>query len=314
MIQATAPSPIFAGFSGLRPLLGEFNDLKRVRAAGRSGSLAARGFARSWAALIAGEPPARVARSEVAAAFASARLGAIDPAILSRAGLAPGDVREVIVAAIEDAAAGIDSVAVDDVRGAVAGLAEYYARFDEPTSLPSWVGLLAEQPRAGATRPGLPRLILEPAESHAEHCYVTAIYAALLAPRFAADPSVPFLAGLAHHLHNAFLPDSGYSGEGLLGPHLAGIVERFTEEAVAELPTPLAGAVADARRILPHAATPEACAFHAADVLDRVLQMGQYARAAAFELRQALDDLDLVHPGPLQAFQLDVLVGAGLWP
>ena len=69
-----------------------------------------------------------------------------------------------------------------------------------------------------------------------------------------------------------------------------------------------------ARAVLPDATTAEGRAFHAADVFDRVLQMEQYARVAAFETRQALVDLDLVHPGPLQAFHQDVLDAVGLLP
>ena len=314
MIQADVRTPTFAGLSVISPLLGEVNDLKRIYSAGQLGSLAARGFARAWAALIAGEPSASVARSEAAAAVAAARLGAIDPGVLIQAGLSPSDVREVLTAAVDVAAGGLDDRTLVELSEAVVGLIDYLARFNEPAGLPSWVGLLAAQPRAGATRPGRPRLMLEPAESHAEHCYLTAVYAALLAPRFDADPAVPFLAGLAHHFHNALLPDSGFAGEELLGRHLATSVERFTESAMAELPKPLAAEVAGARRVLTHAETAEARAFHAADVLDRVLQTAQYARAAAFDLRQALDDLDLVHPGPLQAFQIEVLSGAGLWP
>ncbi len=122
----------------------------------------------------------------------------------------------------------------------------------------------------------------------------------------------PFLAGLSHHFHNAYLPDSGFAGEELLGARLAPIMARFTAQAMAQLPDPLAARVADARTVLDHADSPEARAFHAADVLDRVLQMEHYAQVSAFELRQALDDLELVHAGPLQAFQNAVLAEAGL--
>ena len=57
---------------------------------------------------------------------------------------------------------------------------------DEPTrqpaaALPPFVPLLAAQPRAGATRPGYPRVILEPAENHAEHCAVVAVNGVLAA-------------------------------------------------------------------------------------------------------------------------------------
>ena len=75
------------------------------------------------------------------------------------------------------------------------------------------------------------------------------------------------------------------------------------EQAV--LSTGLSFTVADA-------VAPESQAFHAADVLDRVLQVHHHARAAAFTADQALDDLDLVHEGPVQAFHLDVLRSAGL--
>lgn len=302
------------GLAGLRPLLGELNDLKRIRRAGRVGSLAGRGFARAWSALIAGERPGLVASLELATAIASVRLGAIDPATLAGVGLEAAEVIEVLVAAVDSVADPLDPRLLEEVRRSIEILPGYFARFDEPARLPSWVSALADQPRAGATRPGHPRLILEPAEGHDEHCYLTAVYAALVATAFEAEPAVPFLAGLAHHLHNARLPDSGFAGEELLGLHLVPIMARLTAGALAELPDPLAVAVVDARRVLAHAETPEARAFHAADVLDRVLQMDYFARASAFELRQALDDLDLVHSGPLQAFQLDVLGAAGLWP
>jgi hypothetical protein len=40
--------------------------------------------------------------------------------------------------------------------------------------------------------------------------------------------------------------------------------------------------------------------------------MRHHARAAAFTLDVALDELDLVHAGPLQAYGLDVVAAAGL--
>ena len=57
---------------------------------------------------------------------------------------------------------------------------------------------------------------------------------------------------------------------------------------------------------------PEAQAFHAADVLDRVLQVHHHARAAAFTADQALVELELVHEGPVQAFHDEVLAASGL--
>jgi 5'-deoxynucleotidase YfbR-like HD superfamily hydrolase len=87
---------------------------------------------------------------------------------------------------------------------------------------------------------------------------------------------------------------------------------RLEQEALAELPPPLAARI-DA--LLPHRAgadTPVARTFHAVDVLDRVLQMVSHARQAAFTVDQATDELELVHDGPVQAFQQDVLAQAGL--
>ena len=177
---------------------------------------------------------------------------------------------------------------------------------------PAFVHDLERQPRAGATRPGHPRLILEPPESHADHCMIVAVYAVLVGPAYRADPAVPFLAGLAHHFHNAVMPDSGFAGEMLLGRHLEPIMARLTEEIVAMLPDHLARACREARTILPDAETSEAKAFHSADVIDRVLQMDQYARVASFELRHAVEEMELVHAGPLQDFQTGLLRTVGL--
>ena len=58
--------------------------------------------------------------------------------------------------------------------------------------------------------------------------------------------------------------------------------------------------------------TPVGRAFHAADVIDRVLQMRHYEQVAQFTTGQALDDMELVHAGPVQAFHTAVLRDAGL--
>ena len=184
---------------------------------------------------------------------------------------------------------------------------------EEPAGFLELLDLLADAPRAGATKPGSARLILTPEESHADHCYLVAVYAVLLAPLYEADAAIVFLAGMSHHFHNAFLPDAGFTGEELLGGHLEPIMAEFTGRVLDELPGTLRDRVEDARRCLADAATPEGKAFHAADVLDRVLQMRHFDRAAAFTAKQALVDLDLVHPGPVRGFHLEVLRGAGLW-
>lgn len=292
--------------AALIPLLREVNDLKRVRAAGIDGTLAARAFRRSWGRLVAGDSPVTVALRETALAVAGCRLGGIDRTMLIRAGLSDGEVTEVLRSAFDAVAEPLDPLLAATLRD--------HLSEPEPAAAeaPAFAHDLERQPRAGATRPGHPRLILEPPESHADHCMIVAVYAVLLGPAYRADPAVPFLAGLAHHFHNAVMPDSGFAGEMLLGRHLEPIMARLTEEIVATLPDHLARACREARTILPDAETPEAKAFHSADVIDRVLQMDQYARVASFELRHAVEEMELVHAGPLQDFQTGLLRTVGL--
>ncbi|UEM04702.1 HD domain-containing protein [Skermanella rosea] len=290
----------------LIPLLREVNDLKRVRAAGIDGTLAACAFRRAWARLVAGDSPVTVALRETALAVAAARLGGIDHAMLIRAGLD------------DDAATGVLRNGFDAVAGPIdpilaAALRHHLGDHEPaPAEPPAFVHDLERQPRAGATRPGHPRLVLEPPESHADHCFVTAVSAVLVSPAYDADPTAPFIAGLCHHFHNAILPDSGFAGEMLLGDHLDPVVRTLTYEIIATLPEHLAHACEQARKLLPHAETPEAKAFHTADVIDRILQMDHYARVAGFELRHAVEEMELVHAGPLQDFQTGMLRGVGL--
>lgn len=287
-------------------LLAELGDLKRIRFAGCDGSIAEQGFRRAWTALAAETSAEAVAQAETAAAVAAARLGGIDAQVLQAGGLAPEKALVVLERGVAAVAAPLDAVTRgwvhEGLRGPLCG---------EGTA-PPFVDALIAQPRAGATRPGRPRLMLEPAESHADHCWIVAVYGALLAPRFAADRAAAFLTGLAHHLYNAVLPDSGFAGEALLGEEYAPLLQTLTAAQLEVLAEPLRGRVAALLDDLAGADTPAARAFHAADVLDRVLQMVHYARAAAFTVDQALDDLDLVHPGPVQAFHFEVLSAAGL--
>jgi 5'-deoxynucleotidase YfbR-like HD superfamily hydrolase len=291
----------------LRPdqldLLRELGDLKRVRSAARQGSIAERLFAEAWARLAEGEPPSQAWRGTVAAALAATRLGDLDADVLAEAGLA---AQAVLARGLADAAATLP--------------AELRTLLSEAPILPAtrtgsgFVAALARQPRAGVTCPGRPRLLLEPPENHAEHCLMVAVYGVLLSPGYGADPATVFLAALAHHLHNALLPDSGFVGEELLGEHLEPAFHRATEAALAELPPPLAQQVRDARRILPDAATAEGRAFHAADTLDRVLQIEQHLRAGQASMRYVLHDMALVHAGPVKPFQDRVLAEVGLLP
>lgn len=293
----------------LRPLLGRLVDLKRVRTADGPGrSLAQRGFARAWADVAAGDDPAAVAVREAARAVAAVELAGIDADVLGRAGLGGDVIAELFHAAIGKAGAALRA----DFRADL--LAAATAPDGRTRAAPPFAHRLADQPRAGATHPTRPRLILEPPESHADHCYLVAVIAALLAGQDGADLGPPFLAGLAHHLHNAGLPDAGFAGEELLGGHLQTVVEEFTSDALGELPPAVAGRVRAAFALLPAASSPEAKAFHAADVIDRVLEVFHFDRVARFRAADALDTLGLVHPGPLKAFQDRALAAAGLVP
>ena len=289
----------------LRPLLGEIGDAKRVRVASAPGSLAEQAFARAWGRLTGGEDAATVAYSETAAAVARARLAGIDGSVLRAAGLDDREVLAVLRRGFDEVAGPLDDVLRERLREAL------------PTELPApepppLAEKLNRQPRAGATAPGRARIMVEPPESHGDHCMTVAVYGVLVAPVVGADPVVPFLIGLAHHLHNVVLPDAGFAGEVLLGGALPRVIGTLEEEQLAALPAPLAERLRSVLALRTDAAGPEAQAFHAADVLDRVLQVHHHACAAAFTAEQALDDLELVHAGPVQAFHLDVLAAAGL--
>ena len=177
--------------------LRQIGELKRVRSAARDGSIAQRLFASAWGREIAGQTNAAMATT--ASALAAATLGDIDPPSLRELGLAPEAISRV-------RHAGLQEIAGDVSPMLRAGLSDALDAPRVAATLPPFVARLAAQPRAGVTCPGRPRVLFEPPENHAEHCLMVAVYGVLLAPRFAADPATVFLAGLAHHLHNARLP------------------------------------------------------------------------------------------------------------
>lgn len=319
MAAGAAPARWLSGVAG--PFR-EVGDLKRVRVAHADGSVAQRAFVRSWAAILSGADVAVVAAVECASALAGARLAGVDGAMLRACGLAAGEVEEVLHRAVDEVAGGLPPATLTRVHGVVPELANR-TLVDETRYLrevPGFVGALCRQPRAGATAPGRPRLIVEPPENHAEHCWAVAVYGALLAdgvghslsPGGAADPGDAFLLGLSHHLHNAVLPDAGFAGEVLLGAHLEPVLERLTDRELATLPAALRDRVRALLACRADADTPVGRAFHAADVLDRVLQVHHHARAAGFVAEQALVDLELVHAGPVTDYQHAVLAAAGL--
>ncbi len=291
----------------LVPLLAELNDLKRVRSAGRDGTIATRLFRQAWSELVAGRPIQAVAMEITARALAAARLGDLDRPLLSGAGLSRAQITRVLQQAVSEVGTSLPEVLRQSLREAAAA-----DRAKPVDALPAFVALLEAQPRAGVTCPGKPRIVLEPPESHAEHCLAVAVYGVLLAPTYGAEAGTVFLAGLAHHFHNAGMPDSGFTGEMLLGSHLGRIMEYFTAECLDQLEPPLRDAATTSRAILPDDATPEGRAFHAADALDRVLQIRQYLVAGSLSMERVLGEMGLVHDGPVKGFQDEVLRQAGL--
>ena len=299
----------------LLPLLRELNDLKRIRAPGVQPSLAAFRFREVASALFAAGAQAdpevrrRIAHREVAMGVAATRLGCVSPADL-RCGDMPGAaIDDTYRRAVQERRDAVPAV-LHDALLASAG----ESGFDRsvPLLVPDWVERLLDQPRAGATAPGQPRLVLEPVESCAEHCWVTALYAALLAPWFGADVGACFTIALAHHAHNARLPDAGFAGEALIGEYLGGLVDTLRRQVVAEMPGAVRVDVSRWFTEIETIATPLAQSFHVADTIDRVLQMDYFAHCNRFTLDTALVDMELVHSGPVQGFQIRHLQAAGL--
>lgn len=290
------------------PFLRELGDLKRVFSAQAPGSIAERLFALGWAALVRGEAPDAVMAQVVGAALVSARLGDLDLATLTALGLGDDAVR-VLERAFDEVTRDLDPALAQRLRGALA------QGRPAPGAVPGFVGKLARQPRAGVTCPGQPRILLQPAENHAEHCLMVAVYGVLASPWHGADPVAVFLAGMAHHFHNADMPDSGYSGEMLLGDRLDTAIATARAACVDELAAAnpaLAETVTAALAPIGGDVTPEARAFHVADVLDRVLEIEQHLRAARLTMDIVLDDYGLVHDGPVKTFHDRILADAGL--
>ncbi|MBL6078334.1 hypothetical protein JMJ56_09980 [Belnapia sp. T18] len=288
----------------LMPLLRGLEDLKRIRSAQLPGSIAERLFAQAWSALAAGAHPADAARHMVRQALAATVLGDLDADLLGLAGVPEEPAHGIVQATVEAASAPLAPALRAWLLDAPAPV--------QRGNPPPFVARLAAQPRAGATAPGRGRLILDPPESHAEHCALVAVFGVLLAPTWGARPETVFLAGLAHHFHNALLPDSGFAGEMALGEWLTPVMARATALALDELAPDLRAATEAACRILPDATTPEGRTFHAADTLDRVLQVEAQLRAAGTSMAFVLREMELVHAGPVKPFQDAVLARMGL--
>lgn len=291
----------------LLPLLRELGDLKRIISAKRGGgSIASRLFAGAWADLVRGDDVRRVAFATTADALGRARLGNLDEPCLQSLGLADEEIAAIRDGAVRAVADVLPPALVDELIAALS------PQPDDLMVLPPFVEMLTDQPRAGVTCPGKPRIFLQPPENHAEHCLMVAVYGVVLSPGYGADPGTVFLAALAHHLHNAAMPDSGFTGEMLLGQHLEPVMARATAGALGFLASDLRERVVAARTILPDAATPEGRAFHAADVLDRVLEIEQHFARTRLTMDDVLGGMALVHEGPVKPFHDSVLAEAGL--
>lgn len=302
-IENRAPTNLASVISLFR----EIGNLKRVRPANLTVSFAANLFLQSWKSVASGVNVRDVAIAIAARAVAAAQLGALNSDVLRRARLSEAVIQTILERSFDSSSAPIENDLREELRAAL--MCEFDAdEFDAPP----FAGKLVRQPRSGATKPDAPRLLFDAPENHAEHIITVAIYAVLLAPFFKADISTVFLAALAHHFHNADLPDAGFAGEELLGEFLPVIFSNLREQCLRELPSDLREPIRKTFVLIENADSNEACAFHAADVIDRVLQMRHHAEANEFNLKYALEEMELVHAGAVQAFHYEVLRAAKL--
>ena len=291
----------------LMPLFREIGNLKRIRAANIGDSFAGDLFKRAWGRVNGGTDARRVAVDITKDALIAANLGAINAEVLRSTELGEAEVELILKRAFDASAAPVVADLRDEMRGEIAAQTDYDA--DE---IPPFAELLAHQPRSGATKVGAPKLIFDQPENHAEHSIIVGIYAVLLAPLYAADVETVFFAALTHHFHNAYLPDSGFAGEESLGEFLPAIFDAFRRKCLAQIPENIHDKIRRSLRIIETADAPEARAFHAADVIDRVLQMRHHAEANEFTLKYALEEAELVHAGAIQEFHYEVLRAAEL--
>ena len=317
MSTITATSPTAPDLQRLTRLFGELQDLKRQQPAHLSCSIATDLFVRAWRMLLDGESSATVADYTCARALTNVLLPGCDETFFGPAGFDRAATATLLHRGLQEVAADhLTATQLDRLRPSLDRLAEEYHATTgalTPTELPPAIETLCRQPRAGATRPGFARLVLVPPEMHSDHCALTAIYAALSSATYGADAGTAFLAGLAHHLHNALLPDCGFSGEILLGDRLDAVIATCRRRALDELPDDLRRRTEAALLHHESIAAPEGRAISAGDVLDRVLDVKWRTRAAAVTDADILDDMDLVHDGPLKAFQTDLLNTTRLW-
>ena len=288
--------------------LREINDVKRLYARNLgSHSYASLVFFGATKALHSGEP--LQADAWCAAIVSAARLGAITSSVLRDIGIEQFD-RTVILKNSILVQQSLSNPLRDSLTIAC-GLLDQICVEGTVNSL-DWVTRLAASPRAGATCPGKPRIALEPAEMHSDHCVMVAAYAFLLADTFGASREDAWLIGLCHHLHNAYLPDAGFTGEVLLGDHLERVINSLRSRALDTFSVNYRDRVISLFDEINDLRSPLAQTFHAADTIDRVVQMEHYERAAKFRVAKALEEFNLVHAGAAQEFQHALLRSIGI--
>ena len=309
MIAAQSPSLPFEEIGCLLGLLREVNDTKRLYSYNLGqDSYATWVFRQACGAVSGGHPLEADVWS--AAMVGAARLGAITPDVLRDGGLDEAERTAIFKESILTHEA-LPKKVCDSLTTACHSIEKVSSA--TLVTEAKWVERLATAPRAGATCPGKPRIALEPPEMHSDHCATVAVYAYLLADFFGADREDAWLIGLCHHFHNAYLPDAGFTGEMMLGTHLDRMIETWRSRVIDGLPERFRSRVIRLFEEITGVATPLAKTFHAADTIDRVVQMEHYERAARFRVRQAMVDLNLVHEGAAQAFQHELLKSIGLF-
>ena len=310
----------FESIGQLKHLLPQLQDLKRQQPAHYKKSIASSLFIESWEQLFYGQNVEEIALKITLKALLALALPGCDAYFFKTVKIEPKSAENILKSAFSELIEGkIDSnlyrKLFEEIPSLVTAFYSENTLGEKQTNFKEkywFVNPLCKQPRAGATKPGLPRLLLVPPEMHSDHCLITAVYAVLLSPCFKAKAGLPFLTGLAHHLHNAVLPDCGFAGEIALGDQLQPIIENSKTEALKKINKAESKIIMQAITNHENLNNAEGRSSSTADVLDRVLDIKWRVRAASVTEKEVLDDLELVHDGPIKNFQTAILKSADL--
>ena len=301
-------------------ILVPLQDLKRQQPAHYTKSIASTLFVESWERFFYGENLEQIALKITAKALISVIIPGCDALFFAKARLDKEAVKSILIKILtQEYQAKMDAELFKNLLKIIPDIATEYNQ--EPTYKKEasafakaypFVNVLCRQPRAGATKPCADRLLLLPPEMHSDHCLITAVYAVLFSESFDAAFGLPFFTGLSHHLHNAVLPDCGFAGEIALGDHLEAIMKKGREEALKEISGEPLKMIWKSINNHEDLTNPEGRASSAADVLDRVLDIKWRVRAASVTEGDLLEELELVHEGPVKNFQTQVLKAMGI--